>query len=462
MLAYQVLVVVIALVGGLWPALFTALMSGLTLNYVFVEPVGTVTVAEPAQAVALGLYVVNGALVSLVVDQAARRSRMAQRAAAESELLLAVAGGVLRGQDALGALVARTREAFRLSAVRLRTGGTTRAEEGQVPAGTGPGAVSDDVPVVVPVGDDAALELWGPPLDRSASRLLPVVVAQAAAALEHERLTAAAREVAPLLETDQVRTALLSAVGHDVRRPLAAATTALTGLRSRDVEWSAQDRDELLATAHESLRDLSSLLTDLLDVSRVQAGALGVSLAPTDVEGVVLPALDELRLGPDDVDLDLDPDLPPALADPALLRRVVVNVLANAVAVSRDRPRPRLTTSAFADRVEIRVVDHGPGVDPARRAEMFVPFQRLGDTDNTTGLGLGLALSRGFTEGMGGTLTPESTPGGGLTMVVALPVAPGHVRGPTDDHREDPAGEHADRTGDRTADRTADGRGTRA
>jgi two-component system sensor histidine kinase KdpD len=411
-LAYQLLVVVIALVGGFWPALFTALLSGLTLNYVFVAPVHTVTVAEPVHALALALYVTNGALVSYVVDQAARRSRAARRAAAESEMLVGIAGGVLRGQDALGALLARSREAFGLDALRLLVGGSVRAVAGE-PA---PGAQ----PRTTPVDDDAVLEVFGPPLDASAARLLPVVVTQAAAALEHERLTATAREIAPLVETDQVRSALLSAVSHDLRRPLTAAATAVSSLRASDVDWSPADRAELLDTAHESLGTLTLLVTDLLDVSRLQAGVLGVRCAPTDVDEVILPALDELHLGPDDVELDLDPALPPADADPALLRRVVVNVLANAVHASPPGCRPRLATSAFADRVEIRVVDSGDGVPEERHAEMFLPFQRLGDTDNLTGLGLGLALSRGFTEGMGGTLTPEATPGGGLTMVISL------------------------------------------
>jgi two-component system sensor histidine kinase KdpD len=414
-LAYQFLVVVIALVGGLWPALFTALMSGLTLNYVFVAPVHTITVAEPVHILALALYVANGALVSLVVDQAARRSRIAQRAAAESELLISIAGGVLRGQDALGALLARAREAFGLDAVRLRVGTVVRVAKGEVPP--------DVAPVSVPVTAEATLDLWGPPLDRSAARLLPVVVTQAAAALEHEDLTAAAQEIAPLIETDQVRSALLSAVSHDLRRPLTAATTAVGSLRQRDIDWSPADREELLATADESLAMLGTLVTDLLDVSRVQAGVLGVSCRPVDVEDVILPALDELHLGPEDVELDLDPALPPATADPALLRRVVVNVLANAVHFSPPGTRPRLATSAFGDRVEIRVVDHGPGVEAERRDDLFLPFHRLGDTDNTTGLGLGLALSRGFAEGMGGTLDPEDTPGGGLTMVIGLPGA---------------------------------------
>jgi two-component system, OmpR family, sensor histidine kinase KdpD len=441
-LAYQLLVIVVALVGGVWPALLTAVLSALTLDYLFIEPLRTIKVAEPRHVLALVLSVANGALVSAVVDRAARRSRSARRAAAESELLATVAGGVLRGQDALGALLDRTREAFGLTAVRLRVDGVVVAGSPAVggsgssagaaagspgvgggPSG-GPEAVPDGPVTVLPVSATAALDLHGPVPDAPAARLLAVVATQVAAALEHRDLAATAREVVPLRETDQVRSALLSAVSHDLRRPLAAATTAVGSLRAPDLDLSDEDRAELLATAEESLGTLTALVTDLLDVSRVQAGVLGVSLRPTDVDEVVLPALDELDVGPDRVELDLDPALPEVVADPALLRRVLVNTLANALRFSPPDRRARVATSRFRDQVEIRVTDHGPGVDPARRAELFVPFQRLGDTDNAGGLGLGLALSRGFTEGMGGTLTAEDTPGGGLTLVITLPVAP--------------------------------------
>ena len=422
-LAYQLLVVVVALVGGLWPALLTALLSGLTLNYLFVAPLHTISVNDPVHALALVLYVANAVLVSAVVDVAARRSRAAQRARAESELLATVAGGVLRGQDALTALIERAQEAFGLAGVRLRAGDEVLAESGTVRPGSPSVPVDEHTVLDLDRGAGGAGGAGGADLgdvDGVGNRLLGVVVTQVAAALEHQRLSRTADAIGPLRETDQVRSALLSAVSHDLRRPLTAATTAVGSLRSADVDLSPDDRDELLATADESLATLTGLVTDLLDVSRLQAGVLGVSCRPTDVDDVVLPALDELGLGPDDVHLELDPDLPAVQADPALLRRVLVNVLANAVHVSPPGVPTRVQTSAFADRVEIRVVDHGPGVPADRMADLFLPFQRLGDTDNATGLGLGLALSRGFAEGMGGTLAPEDTPGGGLTMVIAL------------------------------------------
>uniref|UniRef100_UPI0028D8E61D sensor histidine kinase n=1 Tax=uncultured Leifsonia sp. TaxID=340359 RepID=UPI0028D8E61D len=228
---------------------------------------------------------------------------------------------------------------------------------------------------------------------------------------------------------DRVRSALLAAVGHDLRRPLAAATAAVTTLRQRDLALSEEDRESLLETAEDSLGGLASLVTNLLDVSRVEAGVLAVSLAPTELDDVVPPALDELGLGPADVELDIAEGLPPLLADGVLLQRVLVNLLGNALRFSPADRRPVIAASEFGGSVQLRVIDHGPGIPGERREAVFVPFQRLGDTDNDTGIGLGLALSKGFVEGMGGTLEAEDTPGGGLTMVVALPAATGPQAG---------------------------------
>ncbi len=419
-LSYQLLVVVVALVGGIWPALFAAVLSGLTLDFFFIEPLYTVTIADPLHAFAIILYVLNAVLVSYVVDQAARRSRAARRSAAESQLLATTAGSVLRGEDALQALVSRTREAFGLTGVRLVAEGSALVTDGE--------PTRDERFDSVRVGERAVLELHGRVLDASERRLLAVVATQLDAALEHRALRATADEIGPLAEADRVRSALLSAVSHDLRRPLASAITAVGGLRSTDVELSPAEREELLATADESLGSLAALVGDLLDVSRLQAGALAIVLGDVDVHEVVLAALDELGLGPADVELDLAAELPLVSADSALLERVVVNILANAVRFSRDGRRVRIATSVFAGTVQLRVIDHGPGVARERRDEIFLPFQRLGDTDNLTGLGLGLALSRGLAEGMGGSLEADDTPGGGLTMVVSLAAVGGAPR----------------------------------
>jgi two-component system sensor histidine kinase KdpD len=414
-LSYQLLVVVVALVGGIWPALFAALLSGITLDFFFVEPLYTIRISDPLHLLALVLFLVIAALVSLVVDQAARRSRAAKRAAAEADLLATVAGGVIRGENAVQALVTRTREAFGLAGVRV-------FDDGEVVSTDGEPADAQHT-YSVPVGTRATLELSGRDLAAADRRLLAVIVTQLDAALEHQELTATASELGPLTETDRVRSALLAAVGHDLRRPLAAATAAVTTLRQEDIELSTDDRETLLETADDSLDMLARLITNLLDVSRVQAGVLAVSLAPVDLDDVVPAALDELSLGPADAELDLPAGLPSVIADGVLLQRVLVNLLSNALRFDPPGSRPIIAASEFAGTVQLRVIDHGPGIPGERREAVFVPFQRLGDTDNTTGIGLGLALSKGFVEGMGGALETEDTPGGGLTMIVSLPVA---------------------------------------
>ncbi|QDZ13619.1 ATP-binding protein [Humibacter ginsenosidimutans] len=420
-LAFQLLVIVVALIGGIWPALFAAVLSGLTLDFLFLAPVYTITIAEPVHLLALLLYVVGAALVSFVVDQAARRSRAAQRSAAESDVLATVAGGVIRGEDAVHALVQRTREAFGLERVRLLDADGAEISHDAAPESEAVGPDVEKPVTVESVGERGTLELYGAELTASDRRVLQVIITQLNAALEHRELSDTASELGPLAETDRVRSALLAAVGHDLRRPLAAATAAVTSLRSHDVELSQGDRDALLATANDSLGNLDALVTNLLDVTRVQAGVLAVSLRRVEIEDLLPAALEELSAPPGSVALDVPDDTPAVMADPVLLQRVLVNLLANALRYSPRGIPPRLGVSVFGDEVQVRVADAGAGVPDDRKDAIFQPFQREGDTDNSTGIGLGLALSKGFVEGMGGTLAPEDTPGGGLTMVVALP-----------------------------------------
>ena len=413
-LAFQLFVVVVALVGGIWPALLAAVGAGFFLDFFFVPPLYVIRIAEPSHFVTLIIFLVVGALVSVVVDQAARRLRIANRSAAESEVLVAVASGVISGADVIQALTERLREAFGMSSVTLMEGGAEvyRASDETV-------ATPDDEVTSLPLGDTVELTLTGKALDASDRKILGAFVSQLESALERRRLAAEAEGMRPLAAADRLRSALLAAVGHDLRRPLATVTAAVTSLRSSEITLTAKDRSELLEMADESLGDLANLVTDLLDVSRLQAGVLGVMLEPVAIEEIISDALDELALRPGQIQLELG-DTPPVSADPALLQRVLVNLLTNALRYSPANTPPVISTSVFGDRVQLRVIDAGPGVPAERREEMFVPFQRLGDTDNSAGVGLGLALAKGFVEGMGGTLDAEDTPGGGLTMVVEL------------------------------------------
>jgi two-component system sensor histidine kinase KdpD len=212
---------------------------------------------------------------------------------------------------------------------------------------------------------------------------------------------------------------LLSAVSHDLRTPLASAKAAITSLRSHDVHFSDVDRDELLATADESLDRLVRLVENLLDMSRLQAGALGTAPQPLSVGEAVATAVDDL--GGTAVSIHVPDELAEVYADPALLERILANLLSNALRYNGSGEPVAITASEHAGTVEIRVIDHGPGIPVADRDRVFLPFQRLGDRSNDTGVGLGLALSRGLAEAMGGSLDPETTPGGGLTMALRLP-----------------------------------------
>ena len=302
--------------------------------------------------------------------------------------------------------------------------------------GEPPVTTPEEADVEVPVAATLSLALRGRPLPASDRRVLSAFGSYAAVALDQQRLAAEAQAAKPIAAADRMRTALLAAVSHDLRTPLASAKAAVTSLRSADVDWAAEDHDELLATADESLDRLTHLVDNLLDMSRLQAGALSLFPRPAGLDEIVSRALDNLDPAARGITVDIPVSLPEINVDPAILERVIVNLTENALRYSAPGKPPLLTASALGDRVELRVVDRGPGIPEEDRDRMFVPFQRLGDTDNTTGVGLGLALSRGLTEAMGGTLTAEDTPGGGLTMTVSVPAVTESDYGYEPGHRE--------------------------
>ncbi|MFW5419933.1 sensor histidine kinase KdpD [Nocardiopsis sp. CNT-189] len=432
-----------ALVGGMWPAVSAAVGGFLLLNFLYTRPYHSLTIAAEVNTLSLVVFLIVAVSVSIVVDRAARRTREAARAGAEAQTLAAVAGSVLRGDSPLRALLERLREGFGLDSVALleRRPGVPKGPELRQDPQSWEVAASVGGPVCgapgegdaeVPVDDSLSLVLRGRPLEAGDRRIVEAFAAQAALALRQERLAAEAATAKPLAEADRMRSALLAAVSHDLRTPLASAKASVTSLRSKEVRFSAEDREELLCAADESLDLLTRLVGDLLDMSRLQSGVLGVSPVELDLADSLPYVLGEFGAEGRDVRVELPAGLPTVRADAGLLERVLVNVVRNALRFSPAGRPPRITAAEGDDTVELRVADHGPGVPEEQRDRLFVPFQRLGDSDNTTGLGLGLALSRGLTEAMGGTLEPETTPGGGLTMKITLPAAdaaPGRLAG---------------------------------
>ena len=418
-----VVVMAVALVGGLRVALPAAVLGGLVLNWFFTPPYGTLAVDRADQLLALGVYLGAAVAVSVIVDVAARRTAEATRARAEAGALSSLAGATLAEAHTLPDLLERVRETFAMRTVDL----LERSGDGWSVAATAgrrePGP--DDVELRVPAGADLVLSASGPPLFAEDRRVLTSFAEAAGTALQGRRLAERAQAHAELEAADRMRTALLAAVGHDLRTPLAGIKAAVSSLRQDDVAFSASERDELLETVEDSADRLQVLVANLLDASRLQSGALSVRAEPAGLSEVVgrvllaLPAADRGR-----VFLDVADDLPDVLADPGLLERVVANLLDNAL---RHAPAGTIVTvrgSRVREEVVCEVVDHGPGVPAAERRQMFAPFQRLGDR-TPGGVGLGLAVARGFTLAMSGTITPRATEGGGLTMRVSLPTAPG-------------------------------------
>ncbi|MGY5014610.1 ATP-binding protein [Streptomyces sp. 900105755] len=402
-LLFLLAVVGVACIGGVTSAVIASVTASLLLNYWFIPPIGQFTLDDPNALLALGVFAVVAATVAAVVDRSLRLSRRAARATAEAETMSSLAGSIVRGGQTIPALLERTRETFGMDSAELVDEPPDGADATTVPAGPG-----------------NYLVLRGRTPSSSERRVLAAFAAHVGSAVERARLAQAAAEVEPVRAADRMRTALLRAVGHDLRTPLAAGWAAVTSLRSREVEFSPEDRDELLATAEESMARLSRLVDNLLDLSRLEAGVLTLNLRATALEEVLPAALADTPTA----EVHGEPeDMPPLLADPPLLERVIANLVGNAARYSPPGARVLVTASALAGRAELRIIDRGPGLPAGGRDRLFEPFQRLGDTDNTTGLGLGLALARGLTEAMDGTLTPEDTPGGGLTMVVSLPLA---------------------------------------
>ncbi|MFG2786614.1 ATP-binding protein [Streptomyces sp. NPDC048419] len=428
MLLFLAVTVAAALLGGLLPALASAAVGSLLLNYFYTPPLHRFTIADPKNIVAIVIFVGVGASVASVVDLAARRTHQASRLRAESEILSFLAGNVLRGETGLEDLLERVRETFGMESAAL----LERASDHDPwtcagRAGLGPAVGRpDDADVDVPVGDHLALALTGRVLPAEDRRVLAAFAAQAAVVLDRTRLQEEADRARALAEGNRIRTALLAAVSHDLRTPLAGIKASVSSLRSDDVAWSEEDQAELLEGIEEGADRLDHLVGNLLDMSRLQTGTVTPLIREADLDEVVPMALVGVPEG--SVGLDVPETLPMVAVDPGLLERAMANLVENAVKYSPQGKAVLVAASAIADRVEVRVVDRGPGVPDEAKERIFEPFQRYGDAPRGAGVGLGLAVARGFTEAMGGTLNAEDTPGGGLTMVLTLRAAATHAR----------------------------------
>jgi two-component system sensor histidine kinase KdpD len=416
LLVYLVAVVTITVLGGFWPAVLAAVAASVLLNWYFTVPIHTFTIAQPRELLALLLFVTVAVAVSSVVHLAARRAVQAARAREEAAALLELAQTVLGGADSPAAVLEHL----------TRTHGG-QAELQERVAGRWVRTASSGVDGVlaaalrIDIRSDLTLMVTGQ--DPSATpALLAGYAAQAAAALDRERLRTQAAQAEALAEGNRMRTALLAAVSHDLRTPLASIKASVSSLRQTDVEWSEADEADLLATIEQNADRLDALIGNLLDMSRLHTGSLQPFLRPTAVDEVAPVAVggldDSLRL-----EMAVPDGFPLVLADPGLLERVLANLFSNALRYSPAGRPPELHAVLDGGTVRLEVADHGPGVPDELKERIFEPFERVGDRH--PGVGLGLAVARGFAEAMGGRIGAFDTPGGGLTVRVTLPAATG-------------------------------------
>jgi two-component system sensor histidine kinase KdpD len=412
LLIYLVLVVAATVVGGFWPGVLAAIAACLLLNWYFTKPLHTFTIAEPRNLLALVLFVTVAVAVSSVVHLAARREADASRSARETQSLLSLAQTVLGGADTPADVLDHLTSSHgghaqlleRVSGRWIMVASSGAAE---------PGATT----LRFEVRPDLALEVNGQAASATTS-LLAGYTAQAVAALDRARLRTQAAQAEALAEGDRMRTALLRAVSHDLRTPLASIKASVSSLRQTDVSWSPEDEAELLANIEQNADRLDALVGNLLDMSRLQAGSLAPFLRATAIDEVAPVAL----RGLDDADqmlIVVPDDLPLVRADPGLLERVFANLFSNALRHSPPDQRPSLRAREDGDRVILDVIDHGCGVPADLKERIFEPFARL--DERSPGVGLGLAVAKGFAEAMGGAIVAIDTPRGGLTVRVTMP-----------------------------------------
>ena len=419
LLVFLLAVVMVTVIGGFWPAVLAAVAACLLLNWYLTPPLHTFTIGEPRNLLALVLFVTVAVAVSSVVHLAARLAVQAAVSREETASLLDLARTVLGGADTPTAV---------LDHLTGTLGGRAELQEHTagrwirvaVSGGADTGTLAGTEGTRIQPRPGLALLTSGQTGPATTAQLAGFG-AQAAAALDRERLRVQASQAEALAEGNRIRTALLAAVSHDLRTPLASIKASVSSLRQTDVQWSPADEADLLATIEQNADRLDALIGNLLDLTRLHTGSLDPFLRPTAIEEVAPVALRGLD-APGDLEIVVPEGVPLVRADPGLLERVLANIFSNALRHSPPNQPPVLRARPHGETVLLEVVDHGAGVpDDELKRQIFEPFQRF--DDRNAGVGLGLAVAKGFAEAMGGSIIAVDTPGGGLTIRVTMPVA---------------------------------------
>ncbi len=417
------LVMAVAALGGLRAGLVASVAAfGLT-NWFLTPPLHTVTVGDAQNVVALSVFVLVTVVVSFLVDRAARRSREAASARAEAAALARSAATLVGAHDPLPDLLEQLRATFGLASASV----FELTDQGWWPTHVSghPELLEPSEGTSIDISADGKLRLVvsDNALRPEQLEVLRAFADQLAMAVEARRLRVDAANAELLSEANALRAALLQAVSHDFRTPLATIKASASGLLHTDVAFSDSDRRLLLVDIDDAADRLDRMVRDLLDMSRLQVGALDLTLTSVALEDIVAAALGGLPAAPGRVDVEVADSLPMVLADDTLLERAVANLVSNALAWSPEGSHVKIQAGQIGSSIDLRIVDRGPGIPQDDRERIFLPFQRLGDRSNDAGVGLGLAIARGFIEAMGARLSLDDTPGGGLTMTIRLQIA---------------------------------------
>jgi two-component system sensor histidine kinase KdpD len=424
LLLYLAVVVAVAMAGGTWPGLGAAVTADLLANWFFIPPVHTFTIGDSNNLVALAVFLAVAGVVSWLVGYAARRAAEAARGRAEADTLVRLAGALLTEQDPLAEVMGQVRATFGLQGVSLLRRDGSTGWHAEVVTGEQAPEQPEQATDTAFLNNDTVLAINGPDLSADDRRVLRAFTDQLAVALRSRQLQAEAATAESFSQASEFRTALLRAVSHDLRTPLASIKASASTLLADDLDLPAVTTKELLTTIDEQADRLNTLIGNLLDMSRLRSGTFELLLQDVGLDEVVAQALASLGDRSGLVVSDVPENLPRVYTDAALLERAIANVIDNAVTFSPPGEAVRLQASAFGESVELRVIDRGPGIRPDQRERVFEPFQRLGDQHSGTGVGLGLAVARGFVDALGGDLTIDDTAGGGTTITFFLKAAP--------------------------------------
>jgi two-component system sensor histidine kinase KdpD len=412
------IVVVAGLVGGPIAGISAAIVGFCLLNYFLVPPVHTFTVTEPQNLLALLVFLFVASTVSVYTYINARRTIEERRRRFEAETVARLVG-ILSSQP--DPLVAAANEMVGVLGVSSVTISSVDATHVSTISSSQPADLTDELQA----NDTHTVKVVGPGLSVSDRRLFVQCVEQIGDYIKDQRLNQQREELRLTVEADNLRTSLLRAVSHDLRTPLANIKASVTSLLADDVQWSAERRSEFLHIVDDETNRLTRLVENLLDMSRLQAGKMVLNLARVHLDDLVAGALRSISESAAQVTVEIPDTLPEVFVDGDLLERAVANVVRNALAWSPPGEKVIIGGRYTGAGVELRIQDHGPGIPPSERKGALIPFQKLGDSvssPNPTGVGLGLAVASGVCESMGASLELEDTPGGGLTVVMSLPI----------------------------------------